>query len=132
MAGGVHGWVGVHGRGCAWLVGGMCGQGSMCGQRGACVAGGVPGKGTWMVGGACVAGGMAEGHASHAPPLPPMQILWLWHMVNELAVRIILECILVQICVRLNLLPWPDNVTVTEVAVETLRSYLWRRILIKK
>ena len=55
----------------------------MCG-RGVCMTGGH----AWQ--GACMAGG---GHACHA--FPPLQILRLRHTVNERAVRILLECILV-------------------------------------
>ena len=74
---------GMHGWGCAWQRGGMCGGEAACVARGACVVGGVHGRGhAW---GACVT----------CPP--PGQILWLWHMVNERAVRILLECILVAI-----------------------------------
>ena len=71
----------VHEGGC--MAGGMCGRGGMC-SRGACMAGGV-----------CVAGG---GHVlqgacmAHMSPLP-QQILR--DTVNERAVRILLECILV-------------------------------------
>ena len=91
-------------RGHAW-PGGMHGQG-VCMARGlhawpggTCVAwgawpGGVHG---W---GACVTGDMHGGgrgvwwghHVRHAPP---WQLLQLQHMVNERAVRILLECILV-------------------------------------
>ena len=64
------------------MAGGMC-------VRGAHLAGSV-----WW--GACVAGGMhgAGGHAchTHAP-----QALQLRYTVNERAVRILLECILVAI-----------------------------------
>ena len=62
------------------------------------VAGGVHGRGACVAGGACVVGGMHGGsvhrgvHDMHAPP---GQILRLWHTVNERAVRILLECILV-------------------------------------
>ena len=88
----------------------------MCGEEGACVAkGGMHGEGgcvwqgehAWQ--GVCMAGGMCGrghawwgacmacmGHACHAclHTYPP-QILWLRHTVNERAVRILLECILV-------------------------------------
>ena len=62
--------------------GGMCGKGGMCGRR-ACMAGDtcVVGVCVWQ---GCVCGG---GHA--------WQILR--DMVNERAVRILLECILVRI-----------------------------------
>ena len=59
------------------MVGGMCG-------RGACVAGGMHcRRGAWM----------ARGYAWHAHPSSPWQILR--DTVNERAVRILLECILV-------------------------------------
>ena len=75
---------GVHGRG-ACMAGGMRGGGSMHGMVGV----GVHGRGyAWW--GACVAGGgvcVAGGHAWHI----------LRDMVNEWAVRILLECILVKV-----------------------------------
>ena len=65
------------GRGCAWQVGGMHGEGHAW-QGGACMA--------CMVGGTCMAGGVhGVGHV--------WQILR--DTVNERAVRILLECILV-------------------------------------
>ena len=79
MHGGGHAW-----QGHAWW--GVCMAGSVHG-RGACMArghvwqGGVHGGGHAWQGGAC-------------HPCPP-QILRLWHTVNERAVRILLECILV-------------------------------------
>ena len=45
----------------------------------------MAGEGACMAGGACVT------------CMPPGQILRLWHMVNERAVRILLECILVDL-----------------------------------
>ena len=60
-----------------------------------------------MAGGACMAGGHVGGehgrgcawqggvHGNGAYMPPPGQILRLWHMVNERAVCILLECILV-------------------------------------
>ena len=69
VAGGMHGRWGVHGKGHAWWGGGMNG-------RGVCMARGH----MWQ--GACMA------HTS-----PPWQILR--DTVNERAVRILLECILV-------------------------------------
>ena len=57
-------------------------------DRGACVAGGMCGRRGGMHGrGACMAGGKAH--------MPPRQILR--DTVNERAVRILLECILVYI-----------------------------------
>ena len=83
MHGGGHAWQGgMHGWGVcmagdhAWQ-GGMCGWGTGMHGRGACVAGG------------CMAGGMRDGGACM-----PQQILW--NTVNERAVRILLECILVN------------------------------------
>ena len=71
VVGGMHGGGGMHGR---W--GGMHGRGS-------CVAGGMCGRGcTWQV--VCVAGGQ---HAWQGGAYGDM--------VNERAVRILLECILV-------------------------------------
>ena len=61
--------------------GGMCGRGCVV-----CVAGGMHG------GGACMVGGV---HAMHNPPTPPPQALQLQYTVNERAVCILLECILV-------------------------------------
>ena len=100
MHGGGHAWQGEH----VW-------QGRHVWQ-GACVAGGVHGREACMVGGmhgrrACMVGGHAwQGgvhgrgqawqEAGHACPPPP---LWqiLRDMVNERAVLILLECILVYI-----------------------------------
>ena len=52
----------VHGRGHVWwgacMAGGMCGKGGVHG-RGACMAGGVCGKG------ACIAGGMHDRRDIH-------------------------------------------------------------------
>ena len=85
----------MRGRGHAWqegrewsgacMVGGMRGGGA-CMVGGACVTGGVHGKGTCIVGGIC---------ATYAPLPPPPQALRLRYTVNERAVRILLECILV-------------------------------------
>ena len=94
---------GVCGRGCAWQGGhawqgacmaegvaeGVYGRGCMRGRG--CVAGGhvwqerVCMAGGMCCRGACMAGGM---HGMHAPQI-------LRDMVNERAVRILLECILV-------------------------------------
>ena len=75
MAEGGHAWQGgMHGRGCVW-------RGGPCVAGGACVAGGVHGRG------ACMA---------HTPTHPPhWQILR--DTVNERAVGILLECILVHV-----------------------------------
>ena len=63
---------GMHGRGCAWQ------GGDMHGREGTCMAGGHVMQGACMHGrGVCMAGGC------------------VWHMVNERAVCILLECILV-------------------------------------
>ena len=88
---------GVHGRG-------VCMAGG-CAWQGVCMAGGhvcwgVHGRGhAWQ--GVCMAGGMhARGHAwwggMHATHTHP-QALQLWNMVNEQAVHILLECILVSL-----------------------------------
>ena len=86
MHGGGHAWQGgmhgrdMHGGGCAWQ-GGVHGRGA-CMARGHVWQGGVHGGG----------GHAWQGvHATHVPP----QILRLRHTVNERAVRILLECILV-------------------------------------
>ena len=100
MVGG-HAWLGggMHGRGCAWMgacmVGGMHGGdhawwghawlGGMHGQW-ACVAEGE---------GVCMAGGHAWQWACMTCMPPPRQTLRLCRMVNEQAVRILLECILI-------------------------------------
>ena len=60
-----------------WLGGG-CVTGGVCMAEGACMAGGGH---VWL-------GGVCGMHA-------PQQILWLRYTVNERAVRILLECILV-------------------------------------
>ena len=114
MVGGVCGG-GMHGRGvcmaegCAWQ-GGMCGEGHA--WQGVCVAGGVcmAGRHTWL--GVCMAGGcvwwwggagmhgrgpwgacMAGHMHGRGRAFMPQQILG--DMVNERAVRILLECTLV-------------------------------------
>ena len=119
MAGGHAWWVGgmhgrgMHGRGHAWqgrhawwgggkhggracVAGGMHGSGEHAWQ-GACVAGGMHGGGHVWCRGMCMAGGHAwqRGHAWWGGGLAcvPWQIPW--DMVNERAVRILLECILV-------------------------------------
>ena len=78
MAGGMHGWEGVHGRGC------VHGRGHV--WQGACMAWGMHGRGMCMARGMCM----------------PQQILW--YMVNERAVCILLECILVFIRSYTNML----------------------------
>ena len=59
MAGG-HAWQGcVHGRG--YMAVGACMTGGVCGRgpwKGVCVAGGMHGRGTCTAGGACTAGGV--------------------------------------------------------------------------
>ena len=65
-------------------------------MAGGCVwLGGVWQGGAWQ-GGACMAGGMHDTHIPHTHP--PGQVIRLWHTVNERAVRILLECILVFFC----------------------------------
>ena len=68
------------GAGCAW-------------PGGACVAGGHAwqGEGGMHGGGVC-----GRGACVTCMPCPPGQILQLWHTVNERAVPILLECILVK------------------------------------
>ena len=87
---------GMHGRG-ACMMGGVHDWG-----RGACVAGGMHGRGVCMAGeggmhggGVCMAGGCAwPGDVLGRGACVPQQILR--DTVNERAVRILLECILVQ------------------------------------
>ena len=92
---------GMHGKGHAWL-GGVCMAGGhawqmgMCGRghawQGVCMAGGVHvGGHVWQ--GACIAGVCMVGGACHA--LPPANTTRYSDTVNERAVRILLECILV-------------------------------------
>ena len=69
----------------AYVFTGVCLSGGMRG-RGACVAG----RGVCVAGGACEAGGMHGRGVAHTFP---QQILR--DTVNERAVRILLECILV-------------------------------------
>ena len=67
---------------------------------GACMVGGHAWQGGVHGRGVCMAGGsMTGGHAWQwgMRAMHPWQILWLWHTVNEWAVRIPLECILVVI-----------------------------------
>ena len=86
---------GVHGRGCAWqgafIAGGMHGRGhawqGACMAEEMCMVGGMHGRGHAWQGCVC---------ATHPPP---RQILLLRRTVNEWAVRILLECILVKILV---------------------------------
>ena len=98
---------GMHGQGVRMAWGGdVCGRGGMCGWGGM-HSGGVHGGHAWQGGGGhtwlgvclgvCVAGGHAWGACVTRTPLPPPppQILRLRHTVNERAVRILLECILV-------------------------------------
>ena len=72
----------------AWQVGRHAWQGVMCG-RGACVAGGVHGRGrVWQ-------GDSMRGRGVHGMHAPPTDTTRYGDMVNERAVRILLECILV-------------------------------------
>ena len=87
---------GMHVRGCAWwwcVAGGMHGRG-VHGRRhawwGACMVGCMHGRGTCVEGGCAWKGGMhGRGHAGHT--------------VNEQAVYILLECILVFNIIPLKL-----------------------------
>ena len=79
---------GMHGRGNAWQ-GEHAWQGGMHG-RGSCMAGGHAWQGGMCSRGACMVGACETGGACI-----PQQILW--DTVNERAVRILLECILVKI-----------------------------------
>ena len=83
----VHGRGGMHGRwGCTWQ--GACIAGGGMHGRGACMAGGMCGRGhAWQ---GCVRG------------MPHWQILR--DMVNERAVHILLECILVCNCYQFNII----------------------------
>ena len=87
---------------CVCPQGGMRGRGA-CMAGWGCVVGGpcVAGEHVWQGGGHAWQGGHVwqgdmhgRGHAWHARP---WQILRLWHTVNERAVSILLECILVPI-----------------------------------
>ena len=101
--GGVHGMGGMRCRGHAWQ--GVCAVGGMHGKGhawwGTCVVGGMCGRGhAWQEGGmhdwgTCMVGGHAWQGARHT--CSPRQILR--DTVNERAVRILLECILVYIYV---------------------------------
>ena len=80
----------------AW-PGGVHGQG-VCMARGACMVGHTwQGACVVVVGGACmvVVGVCVAGEGACMTCTPPRQILRLWHTVNEWAVCILLECILV-------------------------------------
>ena len=86
--------LGVHGQG-ACIPADMCGQGGLCGRRrGMCwlgtYVGGVHGRGCVWSTGMCMPRGCVclGGHA------PPARYHDIWS-VNERAVRILLECILV-------------------------------------
>ena len=86
VVGGMHG-RGVHG-------GGMCGGGGVC-VAGACMVrcawqGGMRGRGHAWQWGMC-----GRGHACHA--CPPADTIRYGDMVNEQAVCILLECILVLV-----------------------------------
>ena len=110
MAGGMHGrrhaWQGVcmavgacvaGGRGCAWQGACVAGGGHAW-QGGACVAGGVHGKG------GCMAGGHVWWGACMACMPHLTDTMRYGDTVNEWAVRILLECILVVIFFK-NSLP---------------------------
>ena len=101
--GGMHGG-GMHGRG-ACMAGGHAWQGGMhgrghawgCAWQGACL-GGMHGRGLVWQGGICDRGSLCGRGACMAGvymPCTPWQILW--DTVNERAVRILLECILVLV-----------------------------------
>ena len=105
LAGGVHGRVACMAVGHVWegvcMVGGMSGMGAcvvgVCvWHRGACMVGGMHGRGMFMVGGMCGRGCAWQGHAwwGACVRCTPQQILR--DTVNERAVRILLECILVK------------------------------------
>ena len=97
-------------RGACMAEGGMCGRGHV--WQGSCVAGGMHGRGVCMVvvgghawqgacmvgstcmTGACVVVGGVHGRRVCMPCMPPQHILQ--DTVNERAVRIVLECILVM------------------------------------
>ena len=74
--------VGVHGRGCAW-------------QGGACMAGGMCGGGMCMVGEGGVHDGGMRGRGACMAGEGVRHILR--DKINERAVRILLECILVEL-----------------------------------
>ena len=94
---------GVCSGGHAWQ-GGIHGRG-VCG-RGVCMAGGMHcGKGVYVCGrGACMAGGGMHGRGCmHATPPPPPDTMRYGDTVNERAVRILLECILVTLYIYVKL-----------------------------
>ena len=80
MTGGVHGWR-------AYMVGGMHGRRHL--WQGACMAGGCAWLGGMRGRGMCVGGHAGQG-TQVSPPRPILRV-----MVNERAVHILLECILV-------------------------------------
>ena len=95
MAGGMHGREGVCGRGYAWQVGAW---------QGACMAGGVDGKGcAWQ--GVCITGGMHgrgnvwQGACVQGACMAGQCVWWGWQEKWPLqwAVCILLECILVKL-----------------------------------
>ena len=108
MAGGIHGreacvagghaWKGsMHGRGHVWqgacMAGGMHGKG--CAWWGACMAGGMCGRGhAWQ--GVCMAGMYGGGMCGRGGMCGMHAPLILRDTVNERAVCILLECILVH------------------------------------
>ena len=97
---GVHGWGACVAGGHAWegWRGACMARGHACLGGGACVAGGHAWWGACMVR-ACVEGGVrGRGHAWQGvcvTRMPPGQILRLGLTVNERAVHMVLECILV-------------------------------------
>ena len=113
---------GVHGRGacmggmcgCVCMVGGVYGKGGMCG--GACQGMSMAG-GAWQ--GVCVAGR----RACHAHPrlIPRLQ-----HTVNEWAVRILLECILVYIVAyRWTSIPWFRRLCMGSLSMHFGQTNAW-------
>ena len=98
-------------------VAGGCMAGPACMAGGACMTVGAYVAGTCVVGGMCGGGACMGGghvwqgawHGGWCTMHTPQQILQLWYMVNERAVRILLECILVWYCGHLLLTvqyPW--------------------------
>ena len=109
----VHRGEGEHGTG-AWVAGGGMHGGS--GRR-ACVVGGMPGRGVCVAGGMYMAGGMHGVDMHGRGGVCGSGRVWqiLRDTVNERAVHILLECILVLVMFSLRILKrsrklFPENI----------------------
>ena len=131
IAGGMHGGGGVHGgRGCVWwwgacqVAGGMCSGGGMHVGRGACVvAGGMCGCRGHACWGACVVAGGMHGIRRDT--------------VNEQAVCILLECILVIILfIVCQFVTWPSTklapVCFNRFMIASGSSHFWFWLNVRK